>query len=82
LVKDSFDKGELKHELKHAGFEDCIADDLAERVEDRKMDGWTNSMGRDEAMREIDLLITRVKQASDNFKARNAPTRETMTSPM
>jgi hypothetical protein len=82
LVKDSFNKGELKHELQHAGFEECIADDIAERVEDRKMDGWTNTMGRDEAMREIDLLLTRVRQSSDNFKARNAPTHETMASPM
>jgi hypothetical protein len=82
LVKDSFNKSELKHELQYAGFEECLADDIAERVNNRKMDGWTNAMGRDEAMREIDLLLTRVRQASDNFKARNAPKPETIASPM
>ncbi len=81
MVKDSFDKSHLKNELRYAGFEDCVADNIAERVDDRKMDGWTNTMGRDEAMREIDLFITRVKQASDNFRARNAPARAAMTNP-
>jgi hypothetical protein len=36
LDKNDFDKGDLKDELKNAGFEDCIADDIADRVDDRK----------------------------------------------
>ncbi len=38
LDKNDFDKGDLKDELKNAGFEDCIADDIADRVDDRKTD--------------------------------------------
>ena len=37
FFETKFDKGDLKHELKHAGFEDCIADDIVERVNDRKI---------------------------------------------
>ncbi len=82
MVKDNFDKGELKHELLHAGFESCVADDIVERVSDRKVSGWTASQGRDEAMREIDMFINRQKQAYDNYKERNMPAKGTVTTPM
>ena len=68
MVKDSFDKGELKHELAHAGFQDCVVEDIAERVNDHKRDGWTKSQGRTEAMHEIEMFINRSKQSYDNFK--------------
>lgn len=77
MVKDSFDRGDLKHELKHAGFQDCVVDDIAERVNDHKLDGWTRAQGRDEAMREIEMFITRVKQSYDNFRESTSTTRET-----
>ncbi len=71
MAKNDFDKGDLKDELKNAGFEDCIADDIADRVDDRKVDNWTADSGRTEALKEIDMLINRTKQAYDNFRQRN-----------
>ena len=71
-IKD-FDKGNLKNNLKSAGFEDCIADDIADRVNDRKTDNWNADMGRDEALKEIEMLINRTRQAYDNFRQRNMP---------
>lgn len=70
-VKD-FDKGNLKDDLKSAGLEDCIADDIADRVNDRKTDNWNADMGRAEALKELDMLINRTRQAYDNFRQRNA----------
>ncbi len=71
-MKD-FDKGELKSDLKNAGFEDCIADDIADRVNDRKIDNWNQDMGRAEALKEAELLLNRTRQAYDNFRERNLP---------
>ncbi len=68
LVKDSFDRGELKHELQHSGFQDCVVDDITERVNDRKESGWTKAQGREETVREIEMFITRTKQSLDNYK--------------
>jgi hypothetical protein len=68
-LKD-FDKGDLKDDLKNAGFEDCIADDIADRVNDRKTDNWSQESARVEALKEIELLLNRSRQAYDNFKQR------------
>lgn len=76
MVKESFDRGELKHELKHAGFQDCVVEDIAERVNDHKLDGWTKAQGRTEAMREIEMFINRAKQSYDNFRESVSPMRE------
>jgi hypothetical protein len=73
LEKTDFDKGDLKNNLKNAGFEDCIADDIADRVNDRKTDSWNADMGRDEALKEIEMLINRTRQAYDNFMQSNMP---------
>ena len=73
MEKTDFDKGDLKNNLKNAGFEDCIADDIADRVNDRKTDSWNADMGRDEALKEIEMLINRTRQAYDNFRQRNMP---------
>jgi hypothetical protein len=80
LENKDFDKGDLKDELKNAGFEDCIADDVADRVDDRKADNWSQDTARTEALREIDMLINRTKQAYDNFRMRNPSTSGRMTS--
>jgi hypothetical protein len=69
-LKD-FDKGDLKNDLKNAGFEDCIADDITDRVNDRKVDSWNQDMGRTEALKEAELLLNRTRQAYDNFRQRN-----------
>jgi hypothetical protein len=68
LVKDSFDKGELKHELEHSGFPNSVVDDIAERVNDRKSSGWTMAEGREATVKEIEMYMTRTKQSFDNFK--------------
>jgi hypothetical protein len=80
MAKNDFDKGDLKDDLKNAGFEDCIADDVADRVDNRKTDNWTADTGRAEALKEIDMLINRSRQAYDNFRQRNMTSRETMSS--
>lgn len=69
-MKD-FDKGDLKDDLKNAGFESCIADDIADRVDNRKTDNWNQDMARSEALKEAELLLTRTRQAYDNFRQRN-----------
>jgi hypothetical protein len=79
-----FDKGDLKNELKDEGIQDCIADDIADRVNDRKVDGWTQSNARQEALKEIQLNIDRSKQAYENYRQRNMSSmssKDTMTRP-
>jgi len=73
---NDFDKGDLKDELKNAGFEDCVADNIADRVDDKKADGWSQNMGRDEAMREIEMFMDSSKRAYDNFRQKNMANRE------
>lgn len=62
-----FSNGDLKDDLKRAGFEDCVADNIADRVDDRKAKGWTYDVGRQEAIREAELIINSSKAALDNF---------------
>jgi len=70
-VKD-FDKGNLKDELKNAGLEDSIADEIVDRVDERKADGWSQDMGRQEALKELEMFIDRAKQAYENYRQRNS----------
>lgn len=81
-MENYFNKGNLKDELKNAGFEDCIADDIADRVDDRKTDNWNQSMGRTEALKEIEVLINQTRQAYDNFRQRNVTSYKSYTSSM
>ena len=74
-----FDKGDLKDELKNAGVEDCVADNIVDRVNDRKTEGWTQSSGRAEAMKELEMFIDRTRQAYENYRQRNS-TSNTVTS--
>jgi ribosomal protein L13E len=73
-----FDKGDLKDELKEAGVEDCVADDIADRVDKRKMDNWNQSMARQEALKELEMLINKTQQAYDNYRERNTSNQGTM----
>lgn len=77
MVRDrdsDFDKGDLRSELKRAGFEDCIAENIADRVDDRKAHGWTYETGRQEAVREAQLIIDSSNTALDNFRGANRDT--------
>jgi hypothetical protein len=71
MANKDFDKGNLKDELKNAGFEDCDADNIADRVNDRKIDNWTQNDARTEALKEIEVYINKTRQAYDNFRQRN-----------
>jgi hypothetical protein len=70
-----FDKTDLKDDLKRAGFEDCIADNIADRVDERKAHGWTYETGRQEAIREAQLIIDSSHAALDNFRGTSETTR-------
>lgn len=77
--KTDFDKGDLKDDLKRAGFEDSMADNIADRVDDRKARGWTYATGRQEAVREAQMMIDSSKAALENFKAETDTARNQMT---
>jgi hypothetical protein len=68
LSKDKFDKGDLKKELKRSGFDDCIADNVADRVNDKKTDEWDANKGREQALLEAKMLLDNNNRAYDNFR--------------
>ncbi len=78
MDKNNFDKGDLKDDLKNAGFEKCDADNIADRVNDRKNDNWTYDTGRQEALKEIQNYINNIQTAYNNFR-RTATTNTTET---
>lgn len=77
LDKNDFDKGDLKKELENAGFESCDADNIADRVNDRKADNWTYDTGRQEALKEIQNYINSFNSAYENFRNTSATSRMT-----
>lgn len=77
-----FDKGDLKDELKIAGFEDCVADSIADRVDDKSTDKWTQMQAREEALREIESLLDSSQRAYESFKQRVGPTRTVESTPL
>jgi hypothetical protein len=77
-----FSKGDLKDDLKRAGFEDCVADNIADRVDDRKAKGWTYDVGRQEAIREAELIINSSKAALDNYAGKTAANETTRNESM
>ncbi len=78
MDKNNFDKGDLKDDLKNAGFEKCDADNIADRVNDRKNDNWTYDTGRQAALKEIQNYMNNIQTAYDNFR-RTATTTSTET---
>lgn len=73
LDKNKFDKGDLKKELKRSGFDNCITDDIVDRVNDRKNDQWDASKGREQAMVELKSFLDNNNRAYDVFR-KNAST--------
>lgn len=65
----NFDKLALRDDLKLAGFEDCIAETIAARVDDKKADQWTHDMGRQEAIKEAYRLLADSHTALDTFRS-------------
>ena len=68
MSKDKFDKGDLKKELKRSGFDDCIADNVADRVNDKKTDEWDANKGREQALLEAKMFLDNNNRAYDNFR--------------
>lgn len=56
-----------------AGFEDSIAEIIANCVDQKKVEGWTYSMGRQEAIKQAQILIETSHAALDTFRARTLP---------
>lgn len=64
----NFGKAALVDDLKLAGFEDSIAKTIADRVEKKSHEEWTMDMGRQEAIRQAQALLTSAHAALDVFR--------------
>lgn len=69
----NYDKITLIGDLKLAGFEDSIAEVIANRVDEHKAKGWTYDMGRQEAIRQAQELIRTSHMALDAFRTSTLP---------
>ncbi len=79
---DDFDKGDLKDELKMSGFESCVADNIADRVDDKASGKWTQMQAREEAVREIEMFLDSSRRAYDNFRQNVGTTRTLESAPL
>lgn len=77
-----FSKSNLRDDLKKAGFEDCVADNIVDRVDVRRAKGWTYDIGRHEAIREAELIINSSEAALNNFTGKTAVNVTTMNETM
>jgi len=69
--KDSasnYEKTALLADLKLAGFDDSIAELIANRVNQMKVKDWTYDMARQEAIKQAYILIENSHTALDNFR--------------
>ncbi len=69
----NFDKTALKADLKLAGFEDCIAEAISIKVDERKSNQWTYDMGRQEAIKVAQILLKNSHLALDEFREGTLP---------
>lgn len=65
----SYDKTALVTDLKVAGFEDSIAKTIADHVEKRRNAEWTMDMGRQEAIKQAQNMLTNAHAALDVFRS-------------
>jgi hypothetical protein len=68
INENSFDMQALRRELKNAGFEEFITDNIVTRVVKRSATGWTKNDGYSESIREVQLILNSTKTALQNFK--------------
>jgi hypothetical protein len=71
LVKVStsdFSKAALVDDLKVAGFEESMAKTIADHVEKKRSEEWTMDMGRQEAIRQAQGMLTSAHAALDLFR--------------
>ncbi len=78
-ANDDFDKGDLKDELGASGFEDCVIDSIADRVEDKAGDNWNHGQAREAAVKEIEMFIHSTQEAYNTFKKNVGPMRKVRT---
>ena len=64
---EKFDRGDLEDELKASGLNKRIAEEVSDNVK-RKADNWTFEEGRQEAVRELKLLVESTQQAISRFE--------------
>lgn len=69
----NYDKNALVDDLKLAGFEESIANIVADCVDQRKVSGWTYDMAREQAIAEIQSLLKSSHMALDAFRAGTLP---------
>jgi hypothetical protein len=65
----NYSKVELLSDLELAGFDAYIARDIADRVDRRKQGDWTYERGREEAIRQAQLLLENGHNALDTFRS-------------
>jgi len=75
---DDYDKGDLKDELKSSGFSDCVANVIADNVDEIAEGEWSQKLARQEAIRQIDSFMESNLSASDKYKQRAGSTGQTV----
>jgi hypothetical protein len=67
-VEEKFDKKDVENNLKAAGLPERLAEEVAERVEKRVQDGWTNEKVRQETDVELRRLQEDIDRAHNTYK--------------
>lgn len=64
----NYNKVALINDLKLAGFEESITYTIVDQVEEKKSNEWTQDMGRQEALRQAQILLQKSHSALDTFR--------------
>jgi hypothetical protein len=64
-----YDKNDLVSDLKVAGFEQSMAESIADRVKSKHGKDWTMDMARQEAVRQAQSLLVNAHEALDVFRS-------------
>ncbi|MGD6933921.1 MAG: ATP cone domain-containing protein [Candidatus Bathyarchaeia archaeon] len=67
-VEEKFDSKNIINSLKDAGLPERLAQEVAERVENRVENGWTTEKLREETDRELMRLQEDIEKAYTNYK--------------
>jgi hypothetical protein len=75
---EDYDKGDLKDELKSAGFTDCVANLIADNVDKIAEGEWSQKLARQEAVRHIYSFMESNREALDRYEEKVGVSRETI----
>ena len=64
----NYNKVALINDLKLAGFEESITYTIVDQVEEKKSNEWTQDIGRQEALRQAQILLQKSHSALDTFR--------------